>query len=446
MGAAAGPNIVEDELVLALDAGSPKNYNVGVSTNWVDKVGGNNGTLYGGMHHTDGPFVGAGYVEFDGLDDYLSISSASSLGGFSGDFTIEFWFKGDNQAGYAVFLESWTSSTSSGQRWAIQAEGSGTTNMIWVRDGLIKFTTSGIDAFDNAWHHHAVVRNGSTINYYIDGVSRGSESHSASLSSGTDFIIGEYSSGDYEIEGHLSNVRIVDGTALYTSNFTPPTKSLTAVTNTKLLTCQGNTIADASSSGHTLTANGDAAANLGSPASAFEFDGSGDYLTISDTSDFTFGTGDLTVEAWFRPDSSAVVHASTYHTILSCGFPVQLYWINNQFQFFASTSNSANYFVNGGSFNSGSNSAVRDVWHHIVVTRTSNDFKMYLNGTLVDSASSASSFADPNIDTTIGATNTSGAGNFAHGRISNFKVYKGKGLTAAEVKQNYNALKGRYGY
>ena len=179
---------------------------------------------------------------------------------------------------------------------------------------------------------------------------------------------------------------------------------------------------------------------------ALVFDGTNDYVTISDTSDFTFGTGDLIVEAWFRPDSSAVVHASTYHTILSCGFPVQLYWINNQFQFFASTSNSANYFVNGGSFNSGSNSAVRDVWHHIVVTRTSNDFKMYLNGTLVNSASSASSFADPNIDTTIGATNTSGAGNFAHGRISNFKVYKGKGLTAAEVKQNYNALKGRYGY
>ena len=32
-----------------------------------------------------------------------------------------------------------------------------------------------------------------------------------------------------------------------------------------------------------------------------------------------------------------------------------------------------------------------------------------------------------------------------HGKISQFMVYKGKGLTATEVEQNYNALKGRFG-
>ena len=31
-----------------------------------------------------------------------------------------------------------------------------------------------------------------------------------------------------------------------------------------------------------------------------------------------------------------------------------------------------------------------------------------------------------------------------NGKISGVKIYKGKGLTAAEVTQNYNALKGRY--
>ena len=200
---------------------------------------GNNATLSNGVQHTDGPFSGAGYVEFDGTGDNLSISSTSSLGGFSGDFTIEFWFKGGNQNVYAVFLESWVSFTNSTQKWAIQAEGSGPTNMIWVRDGLPRFTTSGIDVFDNAWHHHAVVRDGSTITYYIDGVSRGSETHSAALTPGTDFIIGEFSTGNYEIEGYLSNVRIVEGTAIYTTTFIPPTKSLTAVPGTKTLDLSG---------------------------------------------------------------------------------------------------------------------------------------------------------------------------------------------------------------
>ena len=437
MAVASGPNVVEDGLVLSLDASSPKNYNVGVSTNWVDKVGGNNGTLYGGTHHTDGPFVGAGYVEFDGLDDYLSISSASSLGGFSGDFTIEFWFKGDNQAGYAVFLESWTSSTSSGQRWAIQAEGSGTTNMIWVRDGLIKFTTSGIDAFDNAWHHHAVVRNGSTINYYIDGVSRGSESHSASLSSGTDFIIGEYSSGDYEIEGHLSNVRIVDGTALYTSNFTPPTKSLTAVTNTKLLTCQGNTIADASSSGHTLTANGDAAANLGFPASAFEFDGTNDFISATSTSSVAFGTGDFAVETWVKVDDLTANHM-IWETRSDVGST------QDGLVFFVYGGNNDEWQVwtAGGSKIAGANGSVAaDTWYHTVVTRISGTTTLYVNNVSIGSFSDSYNYS--NDDLYIGK-NVSAA-DLLKGDIAAIRIYNGKGLTAAEVRQNFNATRGRYG-
>jgi hypothetical protein len=39
----------------------------------------------------------------------------------------------------------------------------------------------------------------------------------------------------------MSNVRILKGTALYTSAFTPPERTLTNVTNTKLLCCQSNT-------------------------------------------------------------------------------------------------------------------------------------------------------------------------------------------------------------
>ena len=66
------PKVVTDGLVLSLDASSLKNYNVGISTNWTDNVGGNNGTLVNETYHTDGPFVGAGYVEFVGTGDAVS--------------------------------------------------------------------------------------------------------------------------------------------------------------------------------------------------------------------------------------------------------------------------------------------------------------------------------------------------------------------------------------
>jgi hypothetical protein len=39
----------------------------------------------------------------------------------------------------------------------------------------------------------------------------------------------------------------------------------------------------------------------------------------------------------------------------------------------------------------------------------------------------------------------SGGGNYFNGKISGVKIYKGKGLTSAEVKQNYRNTKGRYG-
>ena len=75
--------------------------------------------------------------------------------------------------------------------------------------------------------------------------------------------IGAYGGGGYDFWGYISNLRVVKGTALYTSNFTPPTNPLSAVTNTVLLCCQSSTDAtDAAVTPGTITANGDASATL----------------------------------------------------------------------------------------------------------------------------------------------------------------------------------------
>lgn len=85
MGLSHSPKIVTDGLVLCLDAANKKSY-PGTGTTWFDLSGkGNNGTLVNGpTYNTDK----SGYLNFDGTDDYVNLSSASLLPVGTSDRTI----------------------------------------------------------------------------------------------------------------------------------------------------------------------------------------------------------------------------------------------------------------------------------------------------------------------------------------------------------------------
>jgi len=92
MGAAAGPNVVEDGLVLALDAGNTKSY-PGSGTTWTDLSGqGNTGTLTNGPTYSS---ADGGAIVFDGSNDYVSETSALSDSFLQGNWTISFWVNFD---------------------------------------------------------------------------------------------------------------------------------------------------------------------------------------------------------------------------------------------------------------------------------------------------------------------------------------------------------------
>ena len=83
------PSIVTNGLVLCLDAGNQLSY-PGTGTTWNDlSRNGNNGTL------TNGPvFNSGGSMVFDGVDDYISTNTNSSLTqAGSIQFTAEIWAK-----------------------------------------------------------------------------------------------------------------------------------------------------------------------------------------------------------------------------------------------------------------------------------------------------------------------------------------------------------------
>ena len=168
-----------------------------------------------------------------------------------------------------------------------------------------------------------------------------------------------------------------------------------------------------------------------------EFDGS-DWLDIPDNADFTLGTGDLTVEAWFKPDSAATV--SDYHCIVSFGWAFQLYWYQSKFELYCADANGASYFVGtNGAFNTGANSAIRGQYYHIAITRSGNDFRMFLNGTLTTFASSSTSFVDPSDSTSIGRFSPNNNLK-AVGIISNLRFIKGTALYTSNFTPSYEPL------
>jgi len=197
-------------------------------------------------------------ASFNGSSQYLTTSTNASLALGTNSFTVEYWLyissnvggvtavsSGNGTATYDGLFGYQTGSqsillylSSTGSSWDIA---SGTT---------IGSTPTG------TWNHVAITRNGSTFYTFVNGVQGATFTSSASIyQSANSFVMGRAQSNT-PLNGYLSNVRVVVGTALYTSNFVPPTTALTAVTNTKLLTLQNATIVDNSTNALTFTNTG----------------------------------------------------------------------------------------------------------------------------------------------------------------------------------------------
>tara|TARA_Y100000592_G_scaffold28506_1_gene45325 strand:+ start:19419 stop:20108 length:690 start_codon:yes stop_codon:yes gene_type:complete len=168
------------------------------------------------------------------------------------------------------------------------------------------------------------------------------------------------------------------------------------------------------------------------------FDGTDDYvdlgssLSISTSSPFS-------VEFWSNLSS----YAGYYPTILQLKTNTSQGW-NISF------SQQSNY--NGIVFGSAStwsriktdNPPSVNVWNHVCVTYDTSNYFIYLNLAL-QNQSSAGNFQVTTQNNYIGSANAAsrGAMDTWDGYISNVKVYN-KLLTFEQIRQNYNATRGRY--
>ncbi len=187
-----------------------------------------------------------GSVFFDGRDDVtvLQVIADGSNDDFTfgtGDFTIEMWINHGATGSYDLLYD--------GRRDA----STDNAPMIYLVSGVVNYYTndgsgagnkiSGTSTLShNSWHHIAVSRASGSTKLFVNGVQEGStysdsNSYIARLNRPT--IGGEgVDLGNNPFGGHLSNLRVVKGTALYTDTFIPPREELTIVDGTVLLCCQ----------------------------------------------------------------------------------------------------------------------------------------------------------------------------------------------------------------
>lgn len=383
--------------------------------------------------------IGSGY--FDGSGDYLEIPDNEAFNFGSGNWTVEYWGRASGTSAnesHPVITQS-SSGASSDSAFFI---GHGTNVGVYLSSGT-GWTYNAVTTIEstaaNKWHHIAVVRNGTLVSVYVDGVS------SATVTLPAGWTIGNssravqvgFQTGGSNYKGYISNLRVVKGTAVYTSNFTRPTSPLTAISGTSLLLNFANTSFPDSAAINNFENVGSVSINTSTKkfgTGSLYFDGSSYLKTASKPAiDLAWqGSGffkpfgrDFTIEAWINTTDGVADLVSAFNAaspfkgyLFGIGFSgtagtLAFYTGDN-----TATGTNSQTFYSTGTVNNGQ-------WRHVAVTRQGPLLRFYIDGVL-DSTHGIyinPLFSDENIH--IGADKNSATGRYYIGYLDNLRITKG---------------------
>jgi hypothetical protein len=325
------------------------------------------------------PVRRGGSVFFTGaLNNYLFLPDSAALELGNGNFCIEFFIyptsvsgisalmvKRANAAGFGPFAIVRNSTSIQ-----VSMSSNGTTN------DVANAVTIGTVAVDT-WYHIALYRVGTAIYGSVGGtVTTVNGSTSATLINNTSSIFIGADSASQVYTGYISSLRMVVGSSVYTSsNFTPPTLPLTAITNTQLLMNFTNAFIYDAAQNTTLNTIGTAGLSTsltkwGGVSMSFPA-GNGNYIQSVLAPNLAMGAGIFTVDFWVYQPS----------TLTSYIFEV---YSNNVGRFTAriNTNRTITLLTDGlGIMVTSTNTITYATWTHIAIMRTSdNDLGIYING------------------------------------------------------------------
>jgi hypothetical protein len=377
--------------------------------------------------------VNGGSAYLDGTGDYLSLpSNAAFQFPINGSFTIECWIRLTTTGVYQYAYSAGTATGATDLYFGVY----NTNVMAFVVSsglGVGSYLALGTTALvANTWYHIAVTRSTSTIRFFLNGAAETIASTSGTSSVAMPSIVGPAYVGTYFgsasfLNGYISNLRVVNGTAVYTAAFTPSTTPLTAITNTALLMGFTNgAIYDNAELNNLETVS---TAQISTSifkygTGSVKFNGTTDYLITPAKTALYFAAGDFTIEGWIYKSANGSAGFDVFYQLGSnasvldgCDLEI-------------SSSRGYVFYVPGIGITLQYNVSPNDsTWHHVAVSRTGNNTRLFVDGT--QQAIYTSAYTIPST-ATVATIGTGVVGTYPfNGYIDDFRLTKGVGRYTA---------------
>ena len=173
---------------------------------------------------------GTGSMYFDGSGDRLVGVNTPNLNFGSGAWTVEFWIYATDQVIGPIVNQCSQASSAGWSVWAYNGGGGTSRKLTVFLNGATFSLTTGADAWaSNTWTHVAVVKSGTNLTFYSNGVNVASSTSAPATLTDTTAVpmVGATVSGvnwgsSYDFTGYLDDIRVTKGVARYSGNFTPP--------------------------------------------------------------------------------------------------------------------------------------------------------------------------------------------------------------------------------
>ena len=397
MGVFSGPDVSENGLVLAVDGANIKSFKGETTTNELVTIAwSGDGTAQAGMS-LGSTAVTEEYLKYKGYETYLW-SPGSSLNCYLAGASVDV-----NRTSTV-----WTFSC-----YVKRQDGAAITSLnVYMYYPSSDGSAAGtIEDVGNGWDRVSRTRTGTSSNITLAGF--------------TGFVAG--------YKYYLSGAQLEKKSYATTPATVNTTRGTTVATGGGWADLTGN-----GNNGELVNGVRENSSNLGS----LVFDGTDDYIDISNSSIGNFGINDFTVSCWGKATtgssgSRGIVSKYNPHSPNGTGW----------FIFFRDSGVTARITQDLVAPLEESNIITSPLtsnqWHHIIMTRRQKSFSLYIDGSLYQN-NNTTNVIDCSSSGPLRIGSGYSSGYYYDGNASNVQIYN-RALTAAEIQQNFNATRGRYG-